>query len=118
MEFKFKVGDVLTMRALLEPFRMGDLQFSPRVHVLERKSQECCGGTQLWYTCRCYHPSGSFGELRDINEIELCLVPVDEEERSAEWIDMGEKVRNAMNQLRELSKRLEVHIAGSEEVKK
>ncbi len=109
MEFKFNVGDMVLATAAkhlyLVEMEMNKSQIEkhmwepPEVNVvLERKSQECPGGTQLFYLCRLWAgPREPSTTIITFHEIEL------EEWSVIAWLEEWQKLVDSAERAKEPS---------------
>ena len=71
---KFKVGDQLQLKMTFPDRVGGERIFHPKVTVLNIITEECTGGVQVWYGCRCWM-TGAESQIIKFSEIELQEIP-------------------------------------------
>lgn len=90
--FRFKVGDIVTLRASVHPF---PLQHAvPRICIVQRMTVTCTAGTQMVYEGRVITAGGIGQGYVQFNEVELCEIP--EELRDGELRSWRQAMQEAV----------------------
>ena len=119
--FLYQIGDTLTHRGL-PAGENGKAGF--RLFVLERMYEECPGGSLRRYCCRVISANDGkvdlYGRCQHFDEVELCPLPVEEEEMPAEFrplaANLGLAYRYALGEINRL--RAEADLDGAAAMRK